>query len=170
VAIRTQFFDEFFTGAGSSGIRQVVILACGLDTRPWRLCWPTGTVVFEVDQPGVVDFKSATLAALDVASPGSRALRGHRFAWGLAGRALRPRFDIQRPTAWIAEGLLGYLPPMRKIGCSNAIDQMSTAGSWLAVDWHPDMSIADTARSREVYLAERERSGGVDVSGPAEMV
>ena len=38
------------------------------------------------------------------------------------------------------------------------------------VDWHPDMSIADTDRAREVYLAERARSGGVDVSDPAEMV
>lgn len=62
-ASRTLFFDEFFTDAAASGIRQSVILAAGLDARAWRLDWPAGSVVYEIDQPKVLDFKFATLEA-----------------------------------------------------------------------------------------------------------
>ena len=60
MATRTAFFDEFFLGAADTGVRQVVILAAGLDARAWRLPWPDGTVVYELDQPKVLDFKTAT--------------------------------------------------------------------------------------------------------------
>src|SRR5882757_9220246 len=88
MAVRTKFFDDFFltatgggnsttatgggnsttaTGGGSStnaasdGVRQAVILASGLDSRPYRLPWPDGTVVYEIDQPKVIEFKTATM-------------------------------------------------------------------------------------------------------------
>ncbi len=51
MATRTAFFGEFFLGAAESGVRQVVILASCLDARSWRLPWPDGTVVYELDQP-----------------------------------------------------------------------------------------------------------------------
>ena len=51
IAVRSRFFDDFFVDAGASGIRQAVILASGLDSRPYRLPWATGTTVYEVDQP-----------------------------------------------------------------------------------------------------------------------
>jgi methyltransferase (TIGR00027 family) len=61
--VRTHFFDEFFGAAVAAGIRQVVILASGLDSRAYRLDWPAGTTVFEIDQPKVLEYKAATLAA-----------------------------------------------------------------------------------------------------------
>ena len=61
MAVRTAWFDEFFLDAVSSGVRQVVILAAGLDARSWRLPWPDGTTVYELDQTKVLDFKSSTL-------------------------------------------------------------------------------------------------------------
>src|ERR1700729_182658 len=61
MATRTAFFDEFFLGAADSGIRQVVILAAGLDARTWRLPWPDGVTVYELDQDRVLDFKLSTL-------------------------------------------------------------------------------------------------------------
>jgi methyltransferase (TIGR00027 family) len=64
IAVRTRFFDDFFTEAGTAGIRQAVILAAGLDTRAYRLPWSSGTVVFEVDQPQVIEFKTRTLDEL----------------------------------------------------------------------------------------------------------
>lgn len=70
IAVRTRFFDDFFTGAARDGIRQSVILAAGLDARAYRLDWPAGAVVYEVDQPKVVEFKTNTMAALS--APGSR--------------------------------------------------------------------------------------------------
>src|ERR1700752_655724 len=64
MAVRTRFFDSFFLNAAEAGIRQAVILASGLDTRAYRLPWPAGTVLYEIDQPQVIDFKTNTLADL----------------------------------------------------------------------------------------------------------
>src|SRR4051812_7919571 len=61
-AVRTHFFDGFFAAATAAGIRQVVILASGLDSRAYRLEWPAGTTVFEIDQPKVLEYKATTLA------------------------------------------------------------------------------------------------------------
>ncbi len=64
MAVRTRFFDDFFIDATAAGIRQAVILASGLDSRPYRLPWPQGTVVYEIDQPKVIEFKTTTMAAI----------------------------------------------------------------------------------------------------------
>jgi O-methyltransferase involved in polyketide biosynthesis len=72
MAVRTRFFDAFFTEAAAAGVRQAVILAAGLDTRAYRLPWPAGTTVYEVDQPQVIEFKSRTLADLGAAPTADR--------------------------------------------------------------------------------------------------
>src|SRR5579875_437578 len=64
MAVRTRFYDRFFLNATQAGIRQAIILASGLDARAYRLPWPAGTVVYEVDQPAVIEFKTRTLAEL----------------------------------------------------------------------------------------------------------
>ena len=64
MAVRTRFFDQLFLDAAGAGVRQAVILAAGLDARSYRLPWPDGTVVYEVDQPEVIAFKTRTLAGL----------------------------------------------------------------------------------------------------------
>ncbi|MEI6254457.1 MAG: class I SAM-dependent methyltransferase, partial [Mycobacteriaceae bacterium] len=110
MAVRTKYFDAFLAEATAAGIRQVVILATGLDARAYRLTWPGGTVVYEIDQAGVLDFKVATLRALG-AEPTSQVRNvavDLREDWPAALRA--NGFDPDRTTAWIAEGLLMYLP------------------------------------------------------------
>src|SRR3984957_9752894 len=72
MAVRTRFFDNFFTEAAAAGVRQAVILAAGLDTRAYRLPWPGGPTVYEVDQPQVIEFKSRTLADLGAAPTADR--------------------------------------------------------------------------------------------------
>src|SRR6478735_8287566 len=72
ITVRTRFFDDFFTTAGDSGIRQAVILASGLDTRPYRLGWPTGMVVYEIDQPEVIAFKTQSMDTLGAAPTAER--------------------------------------------------------------------------------------------------
>jgi methyltransferase (TIGR00027 family) len=109
-AVRTHFFDAFFAAAVEAGIRQVVILAAGLDSRAYRLPWPAGTTVFEIDQPKVLEYKAKTLERHGAIPGATRSevpidLRGD---WP---KALRDRgFDPALPTAWLAEGLLMYLP------------------------------------------------------------
>jgi methyltransferase (TIGR00027 family) len=111
MAVRTRCFDEFCIEAAEGGIRQVVILACELDSRAYRLRWPGGMTVFEVDQPQVVWFKTATLAELGATPTVERRVVASdpRQDWPAA--LWHAGFDAARPTAWIAEGLLGYLTP-----------------------------------------------------------
>jgi methyltransferase (TIGR00027 family) len=110
-ASRTKWYDEFFIAAGASGIEQAVILAAGLDARAWRLPWVDGSVVYEIDQPKVLEFKTSTLAEHDARPAVSRYVAvpvDLRHDWP---KALRDAgFDASAPTAWGAEGLLPYLP------------------------------------------------------------
>jgi methyltransferase (TIGR00027 family) len=132
MATRTAFIDEFFLGAADAGVRQVVILAAGLDARAWRLPWPDGTVVYELDQPKVLDFKSNTLREHG-AQPTARLVNvpiDLRQDWP---KALREHgFDASRPTAWSAEGLVRYLPSQAQDLLFERIHSLSAAGSWLA--------------------------------------
>ena len=86
IAVRTRFFDNFFTMAARASVRQAVILASGLDTRAYRLPWPADTTVFEVDQPEVIAFKGATLDRLGATPRATAAHRRHRPARRLADR------------------------------------------------------------------------------------
>ena len=89
VTVRTRFFDDFFLRAGAAGIRQAVILASGLDTRAYRLPWPAGTVVYEIDQPQVIEFKTRTLAELGAVPTAGAPHHRHRPARGLVYRPAR---------------------------------------------------------------------------------
>jgi methyltransferase (TIGR00027 family) len=139
ITVRTRFFDDFFTAATGSGIRQAVILASGLDTRAYRLAWPAGTTVFELDQPEVIAFKTRTLADLGAEPTAQR----HTVAIDLRDdwpkALLDSGFDPKQPTAWIAEGLLVYLPPEAQDRLLDAITALSAPGSRVATE-HMDMA------------------------------
>src|ERR1700757_4415229 len=138
MAVRTRYFDEFSARAARAGIRQAVILACGLDSRAYRLPWPAGTTVFEVDQPEVIEFKTATLAELGAAPTADRRVVAVdlRDDWPTALRAAG--FDPGQPTAWSAEGLLGYLPPEAQDRLLDTITELSAPGSSLATESAPN--------------------------------
>jgi methyltransferase (TIGR00027 family) len=134
LAVRTRLIDQFITDATASGIRQAVILASGLDARGYRLSWPAETVVFEIDQQQVTDFKTATLAAAG-AEP-TVDLRAVpidlRDDWPAALR--QAGFDANRPTVWVAEGLLAFLPPEAQDRLLDNITELSAEGSRLVVE------------------------------------
>jgi methyltransferase (TIGR00027 family) len=138
IAVRTRFFDDFFIAATDSGIRQAVILASGLDTRAYRLRWPKGMVVYEIDQPQVIDFKTRTLAVLGAAPSADRRPIGIdlRNDWPTALR--QNGFDVNQPTAWSAEGLLVYLPPEAQDRLFDNIAALSAPGSRVATEHSPD--------------------------------
>jgi len=134
LAVRTRYFDGFFRDAATVGIRQAVNLASGLDTRSYRLSWPPETTVFEIDQPQVIEFKTATLAGLGVEPTADlRAVPiDLRQDWPTA--LYQAGFDANRPTAWIAEGLLVFLPPDAQDRLLDTITALSAAGSRLATE------------------------------------
>lgn len=164
IAVRTRFFDDFFTAAAGDGLRQAVILAAGLDTRAYRLAWPDGTVVYELDQPAVVDFKSTTLANLGAQPTAERRTVpvDLRDDWPTALRG--NGFDDSEPTAWIAEGLLLYLPPEAQDRLFDTITALSAPGSRLATEYHPDSGAAMAERSKEMAPHWREQGLDLDLS------
>jgi methyltransferase (TIGR00027 family) len=150
MAVRTRFFDDFFLQAAAAGIRQVVILAAGLDSRAYRLGWPDDSVVYEIDQPEVIEFKSRTLAVLGAEPTAERRTVAVdlRDDWPDALR--RSGFDETKPTAWSAEGLLIYLPPEAQDRLFDNITALSAPGSRLATEYHPDGAAALTESNQSV--------------------
>jgi methyltransferase (TIGR00027 family) len=161
IAVRTRYFDDFFTAATDAGIRQAVILASGLDARAYRLPWPSGTTVYEIDQPQVIEFKTTTLGSLGAQPTADLRVVGMdlRNDWPTALRA--KGFDLAQPTAWIAEGLLVYLPPDAADQLFDNIASLSAPGSRVATEYIPntDVFAGEQAQAR----AERWRRLGLNV-------
>lgn len=150
IAVRTRFFDDFFTEAGAAGIRQAVILASGLDSRAYRLSWSDGTVVYEIDQPQVIEFKCATMESIGATPAAEQRTVGIdlREDWPKALRG--SGFDPHQPTAWSAEGLLVYLPPDAQDRLFDDITALSARGSRLATEYHPDAAASIGARLKDM--------------------
>ncbi|MTE17180.1 class I SAM-dependent methyltransferase [Nocardia aurantiaca] len=149
---RTRYFDDYVSAATESGVRQVVILAAGLDSRAYRLAWPDGTVIYELDRPQVLEFKRDTLAE---AGRKPRAER-HEVAVDLREdwpKTLRDSgFDATAPTAWLVEGLLIYLTPDAQDRLFEAIASLSAPGSRVAIeqmDPLPEESVTAMTEDRD---------------------
>jgi methyltransferase (TIGR00027 family) len=168
MAIRTKYFDDFFTLATDAGLRQAVILASGLDTRPYRLRWPSGTTVFEVDQPQVIEFKGRTLAELGATPAATLHSIGIDLRRNWTRELLLAGFDTKVPTAWIAEGLLGYLPPEAQDRLFDEITRLSAPGSRIATDWQPDIRALTNDRVRAISVSQRAK--GLDLAEPSELI
>ena len=167
-AVRTHYFDDYFHAAMRAGIRQAVILAAGLDSRAYRMGWPAGTTVFEIDQPKVLEYKTSTLDAHG-AQPKARRIPvavDLRDDWPAA--LTEGGFDAAQPTAWLAEGLLPYLPADAQDRLFELVTAHSAAGSRIAVEAF-SMDLSDQAEDDRIARRERtarmrERSGiGIDV-------
>ena len=165
MAVRTKFFDEFFLTATQAGIRQAVILASGLDSRAYRLAWPSGTTVYEIDQPDVIEFKTKTLAELGAEPTAKRrtVAMDLRYVWPSA--LIEEGFDPNQPTAWSAEGLLGYLPPDSQDRLLDTITELSAPSSRVAVESVPNIDPADHEKAIERMQAAsaRWRDHGFDL-------
>jgi methyltransferase (TIGR00027 family) len=165
MAARTRYFDALFADAAAAGIRQAVILASGLDARAYRLEWPAGMTVFEIDQPAVIEFKATTLAGLGAAPKAD--LRtvaiDLRDDWPTALKAAG--FDTTAPTAWIAEGLLGYLPPEAQDRLLDAITALSAPGSRLGTEAIPTNADVDIEAAKEKMreATDKWRDHGFDL-------
>lgn len=165
IAVRTRFFDDFFLNAARDGIRQSVILAAGLDARAYRLSWPPGSVVYEVDQPKVVDFKSAAMAGLGATPTADRRTVSVdlRDDWPEALR--RSGFDPGKPTSWSAEGLLMYLPPQAQDRLFDNITELSAPGSKLATEFHGDAGRTMSERAKQFNQRWANLGCDIDLSG-----
>ncbi|MCW2553334.1 MAG: Protein of unknown function Mtu [Mycobacterium sp.] len=133
-AARTKYFDAYFAAAAEAGVRQIVLLAAGLDSRGYRLPWPDGTVLYELDQPRVLEFKRNALTELDAAPTADRRQVAVDLRDDWPGALKTAGFDPRQPSAWIAEGLLIYLPASAQEQLFEGIDALSAPGSRVAVE------------------------------------
>jgi methyltransferase (TIGR00027 family) len=134
VAARTKFFDTHFESAADAGVRQIVIPAAGLDARAYRLAWPTGTVVFELDQPQVLEFKREVLAREGEEPTAERREIAVDLRDDWPHALLRSGFHPLAPSAWLAEGLLIYLPAAAQQHLFAGINALAAPGSHLALE------------------------------------
>lgn len=163
-AARARFYDDYFAEATAAGIRQVVIVAAGLDSRAYRLTWPAGTTVYEIDQPEVIAFKTATLSKI-----GAQPKTAHRTVgidlrqdWPAALRAAG--FDPAQPTAWLAEGvLIGFLPPEAEVRLLDNVIALSAKGSRFAADYGTVAGTSEEAQQQAQQATEVWRKHGLDL-------
>jgi methyltransferase (TIGR00027 family) len=154
---RTRYFDDYFHRATDAGVRQVVILAAGLDSRAYRLSWPDATTIYELDQPQVLAFKRYVLTQRGVRPRAERreVAVDLREDWS---RALQDNgFDATRPSAWIAEGLLIYLPAAAQEQLFTGIDALACPGSHVGIEDGAPMPPDEFAAA-----VEAERNSGGD--------
>jgi methyltransferase (TIGR00027 family) len=110
MTVRTRFFDDFFVTAADAGI-QAVILASGLDSPAYRLPWPDGAVVYEIDQAPAIEFKTRALSRVGASPRADHRPVAVDLRHDWAKALLDNGFEMTTPTAWSADGLLMYLPP-----------------------------------------------------------
>ena len=155
-AVRTHYFDSYFADAVAAGIRQVVILAAGLDSRAFRLDWPAGTAVYEIDQPQVVAYKTATLESAGAAPTADRRTVQIDLRDDWAAALTAAGFDSSQPTAWLAEGLLPYLPADAQDRLFDILTGLSAPGSRVAVEAF-SLGTADNEARRVARRARFDR-------------
>jgi len=139
--IRTRFFDDYLLAACAADCNQVVLLAAGLDTRAFRLPWPPGVHVFELDLPQVLTFKERVLTGQRAVPKCERTILPVDLRKDWPARLTESGFEPSRPTAWLVEGLLIYLSADEVARMLTAVGELSVAGSQIAFE---HASIADS--------------------------
>ena len=135
IVTRTRYFDDFLQRiTHQQKIRQVVLMAAGLDTRAFRLNWPEQTRLFELDQPTVLAYKDQLI----LSAGGKPGCERQTIAVDLTGSwweaLLKSGFDSQASSAWLLEGFLFYIPNENIVQILNEVTSLAAMGSWLGFD------------------------------------
>ncbi len=173
-AIMTRFFDDFLLRVtGACGVRQVVLVASGLDARAFRLAWPPDTRLFEIDQPHVIAYKNGRFSLSDAIPRCIRHAVGVDLNEPWAASVCRHGFDPDQRSVWLLEGFVYFLSETAVRNLLEAIAALAAPGSYLGVDmvngdmltspatrhWNERMSAAGapwlfTSEEPEALLAE----------------
>lgn len=159
MGVRTRFFDDFFEHAAANGARQAVILASGLDTRAFRLNWPDGFRVFEIDQPLVLQFKDRALREVGATASSEHHPISTDLREDWAAALTNAGFDTGQPTAWLAEGLLPYLPAEAQQALLRTVHEFSAPGSRIAIE---NFSSSEPTAASNSTMQEVAASWGIN--------
>ncbi|MGY0071630.1 class I SAM-dependent methyltransferase [Streptomyces sp. QTS137] len=156
--LRTRVLDDFLLRSVQAGARQVVLLGAGLDSRAFRLDWPARCVIFEIEREGVLAFKHDVLSGLSATPRAARVPIPIDLRADWVGALTDAGFDATAPTAWLAEGLLFYLPRAAEIHLIDTVDRLSTDGSALAFEVKIEKDLLEY-RDSPLYTATKEQIG-----------
>ncbi|MEU9336683.1 SAM-dependent methyltransferase [Streptomyces sp. NPDC048290] len=156
--LRTRVLDDYLLASARTGVRQVVLLGAGLDSRAFRLAWPPDCVVFEVDRPGVLEFKHRVLGALTALPRAARVPVAADLRDDWVASLTGAGFDPAVPSVWLAEGLLFYLPHAAERRLVDQVERLSAAGSALAYEVKLEKDLLHY-RDSAIYAATREQIG-----------
>ncbi|MEU4179705.1 class I SAM-dependent methyltransferase [Streptomyces sp. NPDC026589] len=157
--LRTRVLDDFLLRSVHAGnARQVVLLGAGLDSRAYRLEWPPGCVVFEIDRAEVLAFKHRVLDGLSATPKAARVPVPMDLRADWAGALPGVGFDPAAPSVWLAEGLLFYLPPAAETYLIDTVDRLSAEGSALAFEVKLDRDLLEY-RDSPLYTATSQQIG-----------
>jgi methyltransferase (TIGR00027 family) len=150
--VRHRFFDDFLTDAARRGLHQIVLIAAGLDTRAYRLAWPGGTNLFELDQPQVLAYKQGVLDRAGATPTCARVPVAADLRDDWTAILLAAGFRPDEPTVWLAEGLLFYLPETSARALLTTMASLSASGSVMGTDTMSATMLASEDRRAWVSL------------------
>jgi methyltransferase (TIGR00027 family) len=153
--VRHRFFDDFFVDAAERGLQQLVLIAAGLDTRAYRLAWPDGTCLYELDQPQVLAYKQEVLDRAEAVPACTRVPVSADLRDDWPAILTAAGFESGERTAWLAEGLLFYLPEAAARTLLETMALLSAPGSVLGTDtMSATMLASDERRAWVQYYAD----------------
>ncbi len=170
--IRTRFFDDYLLAAAAAttaSCRQVVLLAAGLDTRAFRLAWPDGVRLFELDLPQMLAFKQRVLAAQHAVPHCQRIVLPADLRQDWPGALTSTGFQATQPTAWLAEGLLIYLAADQAAHLLTTVGELSAPASQLAFEQGTIADASLLAQARAIPAMDQFTSlwkGGLGAHAP----
>ncbi|MFE9458795.1 class I SAM-dependent methyltransferase [Streptomyces californicus] len=157
--LRTRVLDDFLLrSTHTENVRQVVLLGAGLDARAFRLEWPPGCVVFEIDREEVLAFKHRVLDGLSAVPTAARVPLAMDLRADWAGALPGAGFDPAAPSVWLVEGLLFYLPPAAETYLIDTVDRLTPGGGALAYEVKLEKDLL-AYRDSPLYTATRQRIG-----------
>ncbi|WP_369214669.1 class I SAM-dependent methyltransferase [Streptomyces flavofungini] len=157
--LRTRVLDDFLLrSVHRASARQVVLLGAGLDSRAFRLDWPPGCVIFEIDREEVLAFKHKVLDGLQATPKAARIPIPLDLRDDWAGALACVGFDPTTPSVWLAEGLLFYLPSTAETRLIDMVNTLSMPGSALAYEVKLDKDLL-AHRDSPLYTATAQQIG-----------
>lgn len=128
-SVGVRLVDDRIRSAVASGIRQIVLIGAGLDTRAFRMELPKGTRIFELDLPETFSFKEPVIASAGASPRCERYVLPVDLRTDWVKPLLAAGFRVDEPTHWVDEGVLGYLSSEEALAVVAALTELSAPGS-----------------------------------------
>jgi methyltransferase (TIGR00027 family) len=151
VRARVRYFDDFVKNSLEEGLKQLVILGAGYDTRAYRIEGLKGKVrVFEVDHPDTQSVKIEKIKKIFGYLPDHVTYVPVDFETeNLGERLVSQGYDRLLKTLFLMEGLVMYIPPEAVDETLSFIVQNSGKESAILFDYYPE-SLVDGSCESEV--------------------